>query len=254
MSRHLALLCGLAPLCVLVFAGCVTTGPDSAELEDDLLALQTLDLRPVTFSSRLHMDTGRYPNLFSPASSAVWVSEAVAGLKREKDEEAGFEVAPDLARDAAFIAQEYLVFEVHLESAFPDASIAYDVVGLRNMDMYLESPGGRRVRPLQRILGDHADEGQLGTLKRFSRSNILVFPKHDVIVRAPVIESDATSLRLVVDGFNSRFFFTWQLAPPEMTEAEREAMLQAEADRAEATRSGFSEFYSKLRALARLLQ
>ena len=47
--------------------------------------------------------------------------------------------------------------------------------------MYLESDTGRRIYPIQKVLGGAASEESVGALKRFSRLNLLVFPMMDVI-------------------------------------------------------------------------
>ena len=228
-------------LCLLISA-CSTTPKPMDDPAGDFLALDATEFRPASSLSLLHLDVGRYPNLYSSGSYALWVDASVAQAKLQKDATDGISVLSSLANDAEYILENYIVFECHLESVFPDASIAYDVVGLRNIEVYLVKPDGTQVRPIQRILGSHADESQLGALKRFGRTNVFVFAKEDILAGTPAIQRDAEAVRMIVDGFNSNFYFQWNRAAPE----------QPPAPETEATGSlGFSALYSKLQVLAR---
>lgn len=234
----------------LILSACQTRGPK----EDDLpvIPAEALVFRPQSSLSLMHLDEGRYPNLFSPGSYALWVDEGVAQAKLQKDLQEGIAVNAALAEDAEFIHENYIVFECRLESVFPDASIAYDVVGLRNLDVYLVTPDGTRVRPIQTILGTHADEKSRGALKDFGRTNLLVFPKEDMLSGVPTIQDDASGVRVVVDGFNSAFYFEWARAP--LVDEEGQPIVIPEPEPSLAGRLGFSAFYSKLRVLAHMFR
>ena len=208
--------------------------------------------RPESSFSRIYLDEGRYPNLYSPDSYAIWVDRNVAAAKLRKDQREGIRVSASLANDAEYVEANYIVVECRLESMFPDASIAYDVIGLRNIDTYLVTREGVRVRPIQRILGNHADENLFGALKHFGRTSVLVFPRTDVMKDEPTIEQGAPGVRLVVDGFNSTYYFEWVAAPALDTEGNP---IGAQPERPGATgRLGFSALYSKLRVLAHNFQ
>ena len=234
----------------LSLPACQTRGPK----EDDLPVIppEALAFRPESSLSLMHLDEGRYPNLFSPGSYALWVDEGVAQAKLQKDLKDGIAVNAGLTEDAEFIHANYVVFECRLESLFPDASIAYDVIGLRNLDVYLVTPDAARVRPIQTILGTHADEKSQGALKEFGRTNLIVFPREDVLAGMPTIPDDASGVRLVVDGFNSAFYFEWAKAP--LVDAEGQPIVIPEPEPSLAGRLGFSAFYSKLRILAHMFR
>ncbi len=171
------------------------------------------------------------------------MSEGVAVAKLQRDQQAGVTISPMLAADAEFIAENYYVIELHLESLFPDASIAYDVVGLRNMEVYLSLPDGGRSMPIQRILGTQAREQQQGALKQFGRTNIVVFPKQEVLLGQATVPADAEAVRLVIQGFNTTFSFAWAAA----TEPRAVSIQQAGP-------MTFTGLYEKLRDLAHKFQ
>lgn len=223
--------------------GCNTTPqPDTAVLPPP---------GPVTFVpgatvANLQVEEARYPNLFAPESYAVWVTSAVASMKRAADEQAGIaDMPPGLAETAALTLDNFYVFEVHLTSIFPDASIAYDVVGLRNLDMFLATPDGRNVYPVQRIMDTQLDEEMVGALRKYERTNILVFPKRDLFINQPVIGEGAPGVRLVVQGFNSTFYFEF----PSAIEPAPENTRFADSQAVQAVKLGFNELFTRLRAL-----
>lgn len=219
-------------------------GPAEPEIDDTGVALE---FRPATRYSRIHAGSGRYPNLISPESFAVWVGPEIVALKRQKAEEDGEEIDAYLDAAAKHVGENYFVFECHIESVFPDASIAYDVVGLRAMDLYLLTPDGSRVSPIQRILGSHADEEQRMALKLFRRTNILVFPKHDILIGRPTVDHEATAVRLVVEGFNSDFYFEWRAEGGAATDT------ISVSEAYQAAKIGFTELFSKLLTLTHIL-
>ena len=236
---------------------CTTTRPidESAGMRVDSDRVFT----PTTFLSTIHRGETRYANLYSPDSYALWVSPEVADLKREQAVSEGLEIDPALDRVARYITDQYLVFECHLKSAFPDASIAYDVVGLRNVALYIETPEGRRIHPIQRIMDTHSEHGHLGALQVFERSNIVVFEKADIITGSPAIEGDSAGVRLVAEGFNSSFYFEWVATPqkPEPDLAEVAPDKRWSPTRTEAYRVakvGFEELFTRLRRLGEYLE
>lgn len=232
----------VVPWIVLVAVGCQST-PEPEIAAEDVVAAPA-DFRPALYTSRIHLDSGRYPNLFSPNTNAIWVEQKVAAVKLEQEAAAGVTISQSLESDARYVTENYHVFECYFESMFPDASIAYDVIGLRNLDIYLTAFDGTRIDPLQRILGSHADERARGALKEFSRTSVVVFPKYDLLTGATLIAPDAPGVRLVVEGFNSEFYFEW----PALAETAQVIEEPPEG------KLSFSSIYSRLRVLAQDFQ
>lgn len=199
----------LAALLLVFAAGCATTPKE----EPEPTIIPVADLRPANAVSLLHLSSGRYPNLFSENSQALWVNEDVAQAKLNAEIAANGEVSEFIIADGATIAANYYIIEMNLGSHFPDASIAYDVVGLRTIDVYLRLPDGTRVFPVQRVMGSSAQETSAGALKSYARTNVVAFPKVDVLTGIPTIPGNASGVQLVLDGFNSEFNFEWAFVP-----------------------------------------
>ena len=251
-ARSFTLLCAALSL----LTACSTSPKPNPDL-DIVLESPPLDstetFRPATPDSAIHLKEGRYPNLFSPDSYAVWVNEDVIALKRAQAVEAGEEVDDQMDVTLALVDANYIVFECHVESAFPDSSIAYDMVGLRNVDVYLETPDGSRVRPIQRILGGTATDEPVDALTKFGRTNILVFAKRDILIRQPAIMPNAEGVRLVFAGFNSAFYFEWTAAPVILPEGEKpDSWRSKPSEIYQAGKVRFSELYQRLRVLAHM--
>ncbi len=240
VARRLSL--AIAGLTLITAAGCQTTPKPDPNAAAPVAAG---DFAPVAARSVIRQESGRYPNLFAPNSYAVWVTEAVAQAKLQREQQSGAEISDTLQTDAQLIAQNYYVIEIALDSAFPDGSIAYDVVGLRTIDAYLTLPDGSRVWPVQRVLGASARENQEGALRRFGRTNVVVFPKTDVLSGTPTIPAGATGLRLTLDGFNSVFTFEWAAAP---------SLSSAPASPEDSGGLSWTALYGKLRELSRMTQ
>ena len=202
--------------------------------------------QPRQAGARIQAAEGRYPNLFAPSSHALWITPEVAARKRAAEMDDGKTIDSALDATAQLVGDRYYVFECRMESIFEDTSIAYDAVGLRGMEIYLTTPQGYNVAPIQRIIGSHADETNVGALRRFGRTNILVFSRRDVLSGGPTISKEATSVRLAFQGQNSTFYFEW--ANAEGVAAEPEASHLEKAY--DYTKTGFSELYSKLRVLS----
>lgn len=232
-------------LCLVQILACQTTPSSPREPE-----LETLHaFSPATYHSGIHAGEARYPNLFSAESHAVWVGPEVAELKRMKALEMGEIITTDLDETARLVGEGYYVIECHMESLFPDASIAYDSVGLRAIDAYLQTPDGVRVSPIQRILGSHADEENVEALRRYRRTNILIFAKRDVMAQRAAIDAAVPRIRLVLEGFNSSFYFEWAAAP---VEVDGRSWMPTASEAAESVKIGFTELFSKLRLLGQM--
>lgn len=235
-----------------LFSSCQTTPPEPVPSEPQT----SFEFRPANYHSRIHIGQGRYSNLYSVQSHAIWVGPDVAELKHQKAVEQGGTVEESLNATAKWVEENYIVIECHIESIFPDASVAYDVVGFRNVDVYLKTPSGLKIMPIQRILGTHADEEQRKALKLFRRTNIVVFPKRDIMVRTPNIDSDAPSVRLILEGFDAEFYFEWLALPPppEPVSEEPRRWSPTKDEAIRAVKLGFSELFTRLRALERHLK
>lgn len=231
-----------AALAALALSACQST-PKPEPVST--VPIATGDFVPAHTAAPVSMESGRYPNLFAPSSYAVWVTNGVAEAKLQREQAGGAEISPMLAADAATINANFYVIEVNLESAFPDSSIAYDVVGMRAIDAYLTLPDGTQVFPAQRVMATTAAETQDGALHRYGRTNLIVFPKVDVLSGAPTIPGGTQGLRLTLDGFNSIFHFEWTAGPDSAA-----APVLPE-------QSGgmtWSSLYTKLRELSRMTQ
>jgi hypothetical protein len=171
--------------------------------------LRAAEFSPSAFVAPIRHEEGAYPDLFGPDSYAVWVGPEVSKLKRDDAVEQGNSV--DLLLDSAAqkAVNEYIVIECHVESVFGDMSVAYDVVGFRGIDLYLITPDGRKIVPVQRIMGSPVEEEQRLALKLFRRTNIAIFDKRDLPESRGGIDGPLSSIRLVVEGCNSKFFFEW---------------------------------------------
>lgn len=229
-------------LAAFALSACQTTKkPD----ETATVPVAVGDFVPASPAAAVQLESGRYPNLFAPTSYAVWITSGVAEAKLKREQALGGEISPMLAADASTINANFYVIEVNLESAFPDSSIAYDVVGMRAIDAYLTLPDGTTVYPAQRVMATTAGETEEGTLRRYGRTNLIVFPKTDVLSGAPTIPGGTQGLRLTLDGFNSIFHFEWTAGPDSAT-----APVLPE-------QSGgmtWSSLYEKIRELSRLTQ
>lgn len=243
MTRHGAgwTVLGIGTLAVAaVCTSCATTSPSS---EEEVLPL-LLEFVPATFVAGLRVEGGTNPSLFSPDSYAIWVGSDVAALRQAKAQEDGAPVDPRLEATAQRINENFLIFECYTASVFGDMSIAYDAVGFRHVSVYLLTPDGRQVAPIQTVIGG-CHEQQQQALKKYSRTNLIVFRKRDLFEGAPTISSDAPAVRLVFEGYETVFYFEWvaSLTPDEGWRATAD-------EYARIAKVGFTEMYQNLAALA----
>jgi hypothetical protein len=234
----------LAVAATLLVASCKTTPNESP---DEVAAPASAEFVPLSAVVSIEQGQGQYPQLFSPDSFAVWVTPEVTALKRREAAKEGT-VEPWLDDNARIVPSDYIVLECHVNSAFGDQSVAYDAVALRGFDAYLEVPtadGVRRVEPAQTLVDPTLDEGQQGALKAFSRTNLLIFPRVDFLRGSTTVPSDASAVKLVLDGVQSQFTFTWASAAGQPSEPLGEKAVQA-------AQLGFRELYSRLSQLAHM--
>lgn len=150
-----------------------------------LVAGARIPFAPQTRHVSINLAKGAYPELYSNASYADWSSS-------QEGEGAGM---------AEIVCC--------LESVFSDSSIAYDVVGLRGMQVYLYTDDGRRIAPARTLIGQMLEEEPRGALKAFRRTNRLLFPLEGLTVAAAPPDAPPASLRLVFEGYDSVFYFEW---------------------------------------------
>lgn len=192
----------------LLLLSCRTAGPPEPQVPPP----RAVAFQPADYVVPIRLAEGRYSDLFAANSYAVWVGPEVSALKRDQAVQEGQTVDPALDSDAAHISGNYLLVECHLQSVFADMSIAYDVVGLRGMDVYLRMPDGRTLKPVQELIGISLAEEQQGALRRFGRTNIMVFPKRDMWIKT-VPEKTDYAVELVIEGYGSVFQFVWPGGP-----------------------------------------
>lgn len=217
---------------------------------------------PENFVARIKHDQGDYRSLFSLPSHAVWVDKTIVEAKQAFEQQNNPDISPDLISDAAFISEHYIVIECHIETMFRDSSIAYDLSGLRDTNIYLQSPDGSKVYPLQHLLLTPVEEKQVGTLKQFNRTNLLVFAMEDIITGLPTLPAKTDMIRLYLEDFDTTFYFEWiaqepfaleSLDPnekPDITDVIRWRPTQTETYQVLKVR--FSDLYGKLSALTRI--
>jgi len=153
----------------------------------------------------------RYNDLLSPDSYAIWLTDEVAEIKLESEIADGATQAKmeELANIAKQLNEKFLIFEVHVVSAFPDASIAYDVTSFRHAGVCLVDEGGSKYAPLQVVIGPLEREAR-GALKKFRRINLVVFPRHDLFIGEPVVDSRTPGFSLVISAYKTDCLFSWR--------------------------------------------
>ena len=222
--------------CVFVIS-CQTTKPEPAP-ETPAAGL----FEPAHCVSQIHFAEGANRGLFSPDSYAVWVGPEVMALKREQQKA----VDPDFDAAAQDIGENYLIFECHIASLFGDMSIAYDVVGFRGIDVYLLEPDGSEVRPMQIVIDTSATEEQREALRLFGRTNVLIFPQRNVFLNTPTISEDAAAVKLVLEGYNSKFYFEW----PALSSGEPSKFYRSQSEAMQAVRMGFNDLVRRIQRLS----
>lgn len=242
---------------LLALTGCQTTSTTATpppEPEPRTVSIAPFEFVPQDYFAPLRTGPVRYRMLYAPESHAIWVTDEVNALKRTSDESRGIEIGEHLTRTAEVAEARFIVIECRLESAFADSSVAYDVVGMRNVDVYLETPSGERVHPVQRIMAPRADEEAEEALIRFGRTSVLVFPKADPLTGSASPISGASSVRLVLEGFHSTFYFEWKNAgQAELVEVSDIGSAGRAASARDAIRTGYTSIYSLLSPLQRIV-
>ena len=170
----------------------------------------------------------RYNDLLSPDSYAIWFTDEVARIKAESGIADGATEAKvgELVSIAKQLNEKYLIFECNIVSAFPDASVAYDITAFRHADILLLNGGGTKCAPLQVIIGSlerEADEA----LKKFRRVNFAIFPRHDLLTGEPVVGSQTPGFSLIVSAYKTDYLFSWSTAGSSPRQAVSDEEMQA---------------------------
>ncbi len=211
----------LAMLALLPFSGCQTTdSSDASAIPPSAQIVFTPRVQRVVIQA----GEGRYPNLFTTASYAVWGKVAVALPTVPPTPTADADAATEAVMDANLESVPPqpdveaaraggLTIECHLESEFPDRSIAYDAVGLRGMTILLKLPDGRELQPAQKTLGSELEEVPIGALRRYGRKLTLYFSDSQFMVENPAVNPKAAGIQLRIVGLESLFLFDWPATP-----------------------------------------
>ena len=197
---------------------------------------------PAVFASGAHGD------LYAPETFAVWADTRLAEEKRRADLAAGLPIDPTLDADAAAILRDFIVIELHLASGFGDMASAVANVDLRGMQAFLEWPDGRRMAPIQRVFATSLGEEEADGGPLYSRTILLLFSARDLWLGRPLVDPDADSAVLAIEGRESRHTFAWSGRGAAESQADA-----AEADDERRTRVGYTELFTAVRRAARLL-
>ena len=214
---------GLA-LVVMLAAGCQTRQPVEPDTDDSVRAGSPIFFHPAVPQVPIMLESGKYPTLFGGTSRATWIEPqsnvpatgaTVEGMEKDDPAMLAEKVdAPGMDDQTRMMAANFNVVVCDIESTFTDMSIAYDVVGFRGIQAYLLTADGRQYPPVQRMVGTELGEEQQGALKRYRRKNILLFPKEPITVATPLEGSRSLGVRLVLEGYGSRFYFEWPARVP----------------------------------------
>jgi len=236
LARRYALQFTSAVFACLVAVGCQTTGGDDEGRR--MMPAPRIPFQPYSSQVSVRASEGRYPNLFTGASHAVWENaqqDAAMMSKETASAEARMEAKDDGGADAAAAEERArkdaqmrraaptgpIEITCYLESQFPDMSVAYDVVGLRGLQFHLELPDGREVLPIQKSLDPKLSETPVGALRRYGRNVRLYFPGQVIMVDNPAVSGVGKGVRLVLEGHESQFYFEWPARPDATASAKK---------------------------------
>lgn len=235
---------GLLGLCVFV-AACATSAPERPPVSEvGREPFVPTEFLPAAYRADLRHVSGPYGTLFDRPSFALWVGQPVAEAKRFEALERGEILEPGLPSDAEKIIQDFILIELHLESAFGDMAVSYDAVAMRSLEARLVLPDGTEHEPVQRVLG-RLLEADDGALKRFKRYNLLIFPRRDLITGQPLVPVETPTATLVLEGYNTAFHFEWQNLSPGLDPGPIRAR-----EAVDYVRVGFQDLFLTVRRLA----
>ena len=215
-----------------LLAGCQTAPEDEPPFAEPVVQPQAFN--PIRYTVPLQLESGPYPNLFDSASTATWVVTQRYLPPRPEGVESDPLPEPPPLPEASPTARQLsavsTVIECDLQSVFGDLSVAYDAVGLRGMNVYLELPNGERRQPAHVAPDPGLAEQREGALRRFIRTNYVIFEEQPLVV--PVSPGEITRVKLVFEGYGCRFVAQWEGYAPAMAEGIRPAEAWAATRRA----------------------
>jgi hypothetical protein len=212
----------------VALAGCKTT----QEAAQQNMPVPQMPFTPQRTMAQVQWVEGRYPDLFDATSNAIW---------------GGQDMQAAIGEDGMMLSGP-LKIDLYAASAFADMSVAYDVVGLRGIDVYLLMPDGQKVRPAQVLRGRDLEERQQGALKFFARRNQLLFGMPIDAVMVPVVSGVPAPLRLILEGHGAKYAFQWHAVPPvpgtyEVSDADKtRAYMKAAGDGVKSTIKKVDDF------------
>ncbi|HOV59727.1 MAG TPA: hypothetical protein PK349_01530 [Candidatus Hydrogenedentes bacterium] len=187
----------------LVFSGCGTLRARPSTGDETVISPGTrVPFSPVQAGAPLQWESGPYPALFSPESWVAW-----AGPESDAP-------SPEWAAALTLPGDRFAVLECRLKSGFADQSIAYDAVGLRGVDVWLETPDGRQVFPVQVIRDGRLDEQFDGALRVFTRRCLLVFPREELYFVVDRETAAVQEMRLCLRVAQTVFSCRWPAQTP----------------------------------------
>lgn len=236
MSHSWAPKIAVALLLTLASSSCQTRQPVEPTTAERVPAGAPIYFHPANAQAPIMFESGRYPTLFAGNSHATWIepvapaAPAASAVKEvsvaapgqpsleamENDPKQLSEAVPPSAeeQEARALATNFNVVYCDMASVFMDSAIAYDVVGLRNVQAYLLTPEGKRLEPVQRMINSQLDEQPQGALKKYRRSIVLLFPKEPEPIATPLAGARPPGMRLMLEGYGSKFYFEWPAQIP----------------------------------------
>jgi hypothetical protein len=169
--------------------------------------------------SNIAFDSGRYANLYQMDSYAVWNDPPTRENPVVPEENSALE-------HVGSYSMTPMVVDCYIGSQFSDSSIAYDVVKLRNLEVFIEIEGENKILPSGIELVSDTVEKQVGALRQYKRHVRVTFPTSDVQTGNPILHPDVEKISLVFSGFNSKYAFTWKNVSPKLS---RDHTIQNEA-------------------------
>ena len=238
----------IALICVLAILG--TDGCMRARRGTDVDTPLPVDGPPFQPTSYLATpqiaNDAQYKDLMASDSYMIWVSDEVSRIKFAQDADVmPVDVAGNSAEldDARLINSSFLVFELHLKSAFGDPSIAKEFTRLEEVQLVLVDDTGQRVKPAGTVVSK-ATESRRGPLREFARTVIVAFPRYDIMTGNPTVRRGSEHMRVYLQGYGTVYMFEWVSA--ELQEEGTDAIQMSEV-----IHWGYSEFYGALQAIFR---
>ena len=186
----------------LMLPGCNTVREHAETGEPVIRPGIQVPFAPVRSGAPIQWESGPYSTLFSSGSWAAWVGP---------DSDAA---SPAWAAALTLPPDRFALLECRLISSFADQSMAYDAVGLRGVEVWLETPDGRHILPVQVIRDGHLDEQLQGALRVFARRSLLVFPREEIYFVVNRDTGPMQEMRLCLQAAQTLFSCRWSGETP----------------------------------------